>query len=149
MKKKRVLPPTYLFLSMTIMALLHYLIPVGKIIPSPWGLLGIIPLMVGIALNLIADTSFKRKGTTVKPFEFSSTLITDGVYRRSRHPMYLGMVLILFGVAALMGSLTPFIVVVIFAAIMERVFVRTEEKMLAQKFGEVWEAYKKRVRRWI
>lgn len=143
------MPPTYLFFSMVIMVLLHYLVPIEEIVPYPWDLLGIIPLVVGVALNLIVDTLFKKAGTTVKPFEYSSTLITTGVFRISRHPMYLGMVFILLGVAILMGSLTPFIVIAIFAAVMELFFVRTEEKMLAQKFGEVWEAYNKKVRRWI
>lgn len=63
--------------------------------------------------------------------------------------MYLGMVLILIGLAILMGSLTPFIVVIVFGALMELVFVRTEERMLEQKFGSAWLEYKKRVRRWF
>jgi protein-S-isoprenylcysteine O-methyltransferase Ste14 len=48
-----------------------------------------------------------------------------------------------------MGSLTPFIVIVIFAVLMEVVFIRTEEQMLAQQFGEVWNVYTDKVRKWV
>jgi steroid 5-alpha reductase family enzyme len=102
------------------------------------------PVIAGVALNLVADGAFHRAGTTVKPFQESSALLTDGVYRYSRHPMYLGFVLILIGVAILLGSLTPWVVIPVFAVLMEVVFIRVEERMLAEKFGPAWLAYKKR-----
>ncbi len=149
MKTKRVLPPTYLFLSIATMVLLHFLIPVSKIAPYPWNLLGLLLLVMGISINLIADAAFKREQTTVKPFEKSNALIVTGVFRISRHPMYLGMVFILLGIAILMGTLTPLIVIVIFGISMELVFVRTEERMLEEQFGATWSAYKKKVRKWV
>ena len=149
MNKKPVLPPTYLFLSIVMMALLHFLIPFSIYAVYPWNLIGVVPLAVGIVLNLIADTTFKREQTTVKPFEKSSKLITTGVFRISRHPMYLGMILILFEIAILLGSLTPLIVSIIFCILMEYVFVRKEEKMLEKQFGSSWYAYKDSVRKWV
>jgi len=152
MKTKRVLPPAYLLLSIATMVLLHFLIPTSKIAPYPWNLLGILLLLIGVALNLIADAAFKREQTTVKPFEKSTALVVTGVFGISRHPMYLGMVLILLillGIAVLMGTLTPLIVIVIFGILMELVFVRTEEKMLEGQFGATWLAYKQKVRKWV
>jgi protein-S-isoprenylcysteine O-methyltransferase Ste14 len=149
MKERKVLPPTYLFVAIVIMVVLHFLFPGAKLITLPWNLLGIIPLVLGIAMNLIADRAFKKIGTTVKPYEESTTLITEGVFRGSRHPMYVGFVLILLGIAILGGSLTPYIVIVIFAILMDIVFIRDEERMLEETFGEVWLEYKKKVRRWI
>ena len=122
MRTKRILPPTYLLLSISTMVLLHFLIPVSKVASYPWNLLGILLLIIGGALNLIADAAFKREKTTVKPFEKSTALVVSGVFTISRHPMYLGMVIILLGIAILMGTLTPFIVVVIFGILMELVF---------------------------
>lgn len=72
-----------------------------------------------------------------------------GVFRVTRNPMYVGFVLILIGVAVLMGRLTPYIVIPIFAIVIDIVFIKAEERMLQEKFGESWSAYKKRVRRWI
>lgn len=149
MKTKHVLPPVYFLMSIVTMALLNFLLPIINFAHYPWNLLGLIPLGIGIALNLIADAAFKKTRTTVKPFEISSSLITTGIFQISRNPMYLGMVLILIGVAILMGSLSPLIVVVFFTALMEMIFVRVEEKMLEQQFGSTWADYKNEVRKWI
>jgi protein-S-isoprenylcysteine O-methyltransferase Ste14 len=131
------------------MAALHFLLPLKKIILFPFNLLGAIPLALGIAFNLIADRAFKKNKTTVKPFEKSTVLITGGVFGISRHPMYLGFVLILTGIAILMGSLMPYLVIFAFAILMDAIFVRAEEEMLEETFGETLLKYKRRVRRWL
>lgn len=131
------------------MALLHCLLPVVEIIAYPWRLLGCIPLLGGLLLNLLADQAFKRNHTTVKPFDEPTHLITTGVFRLSRHPMYLGMVLILGGIALLLGTLTPFIIVPVFAALMDAIFIRAEERMLTEQFGVAWQRYHANVRRWL
>ncbi len=149
MKTKRILPPTYLLVALLVMLAIHYLFPWRTIMHLPWNLFGLIPLTAGILLNLNADHLFHRAGTTVKPFQESTALITDGVYKISRHPMYLGFVCILAGVAILLGSLTLWIILPIFVIVMEMVFIRVEENMLAEKFGAAWRDYMKKVRRWI
>jgi protein-S-isoprenylcysteine O-methyltransferase Ste14 len=149
MKTREVIPPVYLFLSIAIMVLLHFLLPGSRVLVFPWNLLGGIPLALGIVTNLIADKSFKKHETTVKPLEESTALITTGVFRVSRHPMYLGFVLILLGIAALTGSLTPYLIVLIFAVFMDVVFIRFEEQKLEETFGEAWPEYKKKVSRWV
>jgi protein-S-isoprenylcysteine O-methyltransferase Ste14 len=63
--------------------------------------------------------------------------------------MYLGFVLILLGVASLLGSLTPYVIVFGFAIFMHIVFIAFEEKKLEETFGEAWLEYKKKVRQWI
>ena len=131
------------------MAMLHFLFPLPEVVPYPWQLLGCIPLLFGILLNVVADQAFKRNYTTVKPFEESTSLITTGIFRLSRHPMYLGMVLILIGIALLFGSLLPFLVIPVFAVLMDVIFIRAEERMLADKFGDSWQKYQAKVRRWI
>jgi protein-S-isoprenylcysteine O-methyltransferase Ste14 len=149
MKRKPVLPPTYLWIAIIVMVVIHFLFPVKRIIPFPWDLFGLLPLALGAALNIIADQAFRAAKTTVKPFQESTALITDGVYRISRHPMYLGFVLILLGLTILLGSLTPFLIVPVFAVVMDRVFIVVEERMLAEKFGQAWLDYKVEVRRWV
>jgi protein-S-isoprenylcysteine O-methyltransferase Ste14 len=148
-KARAVLPPTYLLVALILMVVLHFAFPVSRIIPRVWNLIGIIPILGGIALNLLADGSFKRVGTTVKPFQESSVLVTTGAYGISRHPMYLGYVLILVGVAVMLRSLTPFFVIPVFIVLMEVIFMRVEERMLADRFGEAWSSYKSTVRRWV
>ena len=146
--KKRVLPPMYLYGAVGLILLLHFLLPIAMVIPKPWHFLAILPFALGSALNLLADRDFKMNGTTVKPFETSTELLTGGVYKISRHPMYLGFVLILLGITVFLRSLSPYIVVGAFAVLMELVFIRVEEAMLEDTFGAEWVAYKRGWRRW-
>jgi protein-S-isoprenylcysteine O-methyltransferase Ste14 len=89
MKAIKIIPPIYLFSAIAIMVLLHFLLPGTKVLALPWNLPGVIPLVFGIIINLSADKSFKKNETTVKPLEKSDRLITKGVFKISRHPMYL------------------------------------------------------------
>jgi protein-S-isoprenylcysteine O-methyltransferase Ste14 len=149
MVTQRTLPPTYFLFSLIAVIAVHLLVPLQMIVPYPLNLFGALPLVVGALLNLVADKAFKECETTVKPFQESSMLVTTGVYGVSRHPMYLGMVLILLGCAILLGSLLPFVIIPVFIVLLEIRFVRTEEAMLKERFGEAWLEYTERVRRWI
>jgi len=149
MSGPKALPPVYLFVAIVAMVALHFMAPVWKYVPSPWNLVGIVPLALGIALNLVAANAFRVRETTIKPFEESTALVTSGAFRVTRNPIYLGMALLLLGLALLMGSLTPFAPVVVFAVLMDRLFIPVEETMLETKFGEEWREYREKVRRWI
>jgi protein-S-isoprenylcysteine O-methyltransferase Ste14 len=147
--KRAILPPTYLLVTLLTMAALHLVLPVAWIIPLPWSILGALPAAAGIVLNLLADRALKQAQTTVKPFQPSRTLVTSGVYALTRHPMYLGYVLILLGVAVMLRCLTPFLLIPVFAALMERVFIRAEEDKLMAAFGEDYSRYGQKVGRWV
>ena len=149
MEKRKPLPPTYFFFSMLALIALHFLLPITGVLEVPWNLTGLIPVIIGAILNLLADNDFKKHNTTVKPFEKSSVLITKGVFNITRNPMYLGMALLLIGAAMILGSLSPYICVIVFILLMNVVFIKAEEKQLADVFGDEWEKYKQSVRRWI
>jgi protein-S-isoprenylcysteine O-methyltransferase Ste14 len=106
-------------------------------------------LALGVAINLVADGAFHKANTTVKPFEESSALVTGGVFRITRNPMYLGFVLILTGIAVLLRSLTPYLVPIVFAVMIDRLYISVEERMLAERFGAAWQAYKRSTGRWL
>jgi protein-S-isoprenylcysteine O-methyltransferase Ste14 len=145
----KALPPTY-FLGAGVLAVaLHFALPLQQVLMFPWRLTGLAPLGIGIVLNLLADQAFKRHDTTVKPFEKSNALVVDGVFGISRNPMYLGMTFILLGAALLLGSLSPFAVVVALPILLDRIFIVPEEKMLEDRFGDQFRAYRKCVRKWI
>ncbi|MGC1585558.1 MAG: methyltransferase, partial [Rhodomicrobium sp.] len=103
----KLLPPTYFFAAIALALAAHFLFPLAVIVPFGWRFAAAVPIAAGIALNLIANRQFKQRGTEVKPFKRSSALVTDGVFKWSRNPMYLGMVLIVCGIAWLEGSLSP------------------------------------------
>jgi protein-S-isoprenylcysteine O-methyltransferase Ste14 len=131
------------------MIVLHLVYPSFSYWTFPLNLVGIVPLVLGALLNLAADREFKVHNTTVKPFEKSSALITAFPFSVSRHPMYLGMLLVLIGVAWLLGTVSCTIPVLAFAVVVARVFVPAEERMLAATFGDKWQSYRKQVHRWI
>jgi protein-S-isoprenylcysteine O-methyltransferase Ste14 len=131
------------------MVLLDLFLPWIRIIPGLWNLSGIIFLIMGILINIAADHAFRLSGTTIKPFEESSHLVTNGLYRFTRNPMYLGFTLILIGAALLMSSLTPFFIIPLFVILIEKKFVLREEQMLSMKFGPAWQEYASQTRRWV
>lgn len=149
MEKRKPLPPTYFFVSLIFIVILHFLLPIIRVLEVPWNLAGFVPAIFGSVLNLIADKDFKKYNTTVKPFEKSTVLITNGVFTITRNPMYLGMALLLLGAVMIVGSLSPYICVIVFIILMDNVFIKAEEKQLAEVFGKQWEEYKQKVRRWI
>ena len=73
----------------------------------------------------------------------------SGPYRFTRNPMYLGMTTALTGVAILLGTLTPFLLIPLFAAWIDFRFISREETMLVGTFGEEYERFRREVRRWI
>lgn len=143
------MPPTYFIILLLLSIGLHFVFPIMKLISSPYNYLGILIIIFGIILNLWTDSLFKKEQTTVKPHEIPIFFISSGPFEISRHPMYLGMALILFGTTIFLGSLITFIFPIIFIMIIEKAFIPIEEKNLEKKFGNKYIDYKKRVRKWI
>jgi protein-S-isoprenylcysteine O-methyltransferase Ste14 len=131
------------------MFVLNRYFPVQKIITSPFHYSGIFAGLCGLALAASGVISFKKAGTAIKPFETSTVLVTGGVYRYTRNPMYLGMVILLIGVASYLGNLTPFLVIPVFFLVMQQCFIKHEEPFLENIFGQEYLDYKDKVRRWI
>jgi len=134
---------------MIVMLLLHLLLPVLRVLDSPWRYLGAVAVMLGIGLNLWADRLFKRYGTEVKPFRDSTVLIQEGPFRLTRNPMYLGGMLIFVGLAIMLGTLTPFLVTAAMFWLVTVQFIEREERDLERQFGDRYLEYRRRVRRWL
>ena len=100
-------------------------------------------------LLVSANGLFTRAGTDVIPFRDVTCLVTNGVYRYSRNPMYLGMAAVLLGCAVTVGAATALPIAPVFMAIIEARFIRPEEAMLRDLFPEEFPAYCRKVRRWI
>lgn len=143
------MPPTYLILLLVLEIILHFIFPIMRLYQTPLRYLGGLLIIIGGGLNLWGDRIFKKENTTIQPGEKSLKLVDYGPFKISRHPMYLGMFLILLGVAIINGSLVSFIFPVIFFIIIEKEFIPLEEKNMEKKFGKKYLKYKKKVRRWI
>ena len=108
-------------------------------------------VVTGVAVAVAGVVSFTRARTTVNPLkpESTSSLVVSGVYRVSRNPMYVGMLLVLLGWAVLLSNVLAFLIVPAFVLYMNRFQIGPEEAVLSKMFGEEFATYRSRVRRWI
>jgi protein-S-isoprenylcysteine O-methyltransferase Ste14 len=114
-------------------------------------LVAIAAIVLGIAIAAAGVIEFRRSSTTVNPMNpgKSSSIVTSGVYRWSRNPMYLGMATALLGVAAWRASLPGYLLVPLFCALLDRFQIQPEERVLLARFGAEYSNYMAQVRRWI
>lgn len=105
----------------------------------------------GLLLDIVGVLTFWRAGTTVNPLRprTVSTLVTGGVYRWTRNPMYLGWIPILAGWAVYLEHPLALVVIPLFVAYLTRFQIGPEERILRERFGEAFERYASAVPRWL
>jgi protein-S-isoprenylcysteine O-methyltransferase Ste14 len=107
----------------------------------------------GLAVTIVvtAVIGFRRARTTVDPFhpETASNIVTTGIYRVTRNPMYLGFLLALIAWAVFLGNGIAAVIPPTFVVYMNRFQIEPEERALRARFGAAYEAYLRSVRRWI
>jgi protein-S-isoprenylcysteine O-methyltransferase Ste14 len=105
----------------------------------------------GIILALAGVIEFRKAETTINPTKpgATSAMVTSGVYRLSRNPMYLGLLLVLAGWAAVFSHVLAFLFLPVFVAYLNRFQITPEERVLSVKFGEAFAAYTQAVRKWL
>lgn len=108
-------------------------------------------LLAGLSLDLCGLVAFRRRRTTINPMRpaNASTLVTGGIYRFTRNPMYLGLLLVLTAWAVHLSSPWPFLGPVAFVLYIGRFQIAPEERALQARFGTAWTDYAARVRRWV
>jgi len=151
MLKLKIPPPIYALLTAGLMWLLNAWFPIASLLETPWNSLGLVLAMAGILIDLLAVIQFRKEGTTINPLrpDDSVKVLENGLYKISRNPMYLGMLLILGGFAVWLGSLSPLICLPVFVFIITTQQILPEEETLRYKFGQDYLDYMHRVRRWI
>ena len=141
-------PSAWFFSGLVAMQVLNVLLPGPRWVEQPWVLLGALPIAAGMLLHARALRALRLAGTTPDPEGRSARLVRDGPYARVRNPMYLAGVPILVGCAAMLGTVTPALVLAAYVAVSGR-WVASEERALAEQFGEEWERYRETVPRWL
>ena len=122
----------------------------GRVLPGRLAVAGLL-VAAGVAVALAGVVAFRRSRTTVNPLrpETASSLVSSGIYRYTRNPMYLGMALVLLGWGVWLSNPASLIGLFAFVAYMNRFQIGPEERALAALFGEAFADYQARVRRWI
>lgn len=147
----RVPPPLVMLLCGAIGYLASRYCP-GTALPLPMpALLAGGVMAVGVALNLLPKLAFQRARTTVNPLRpsASSALVTHGVYRYSRNPMYLGQAIVLAGGMLYLRNFVALLAVPLFVLYITRLQIVPEERALSIRFPEAYRRFRQRVRRWL
>jgi protein-S-isoprenylcysteine O-methyltransferase Ste14 len=146
------IPPPLLYLGAVVIGGLLHVLVFPLPIDLPTGLriaVAAVAALIGLMLGAGALGLFRRTGQDPKPWESTPEIISTGIYRYTRNPMYVGMALLQLSIGIGWGNgwivaLLPPVLVLIYATA-----IRHEEAYLERKFGEVYLAYKRSVRRWV
>jgi len=143
-------PPPFIYLAGLLLGgLLEVLEPLDGL-ESPWRW---IALALGIAgfvlLGPAAMRRFLRAETDLRPFRPTSAIVTDGPYRFTRNPMYVGMTLLYVGLAIGFDLIWALVLLPAVLLVIRFHVIAREERYLETKFGEEYLGYKRRVRRWV
>ena len=146
---KKILPPQIALIYLVVAFILNIFIKSNVVFNYNHKLLGAMTMAMGILIMLWAWSLFRTSQTTLRPTRRPKKMMTAGPFEWTRNPMYLGIVLILSGIACYMGSVIMFIAPGAFFITINAVYVPYEEKVLVKIFGEEYKRYQKRVRRWL
>lgn len=145
----KIVPPLWAGIYLVLALLLHYFWLKNGGVRLAVPILGFLCLLAGFGIIIWAWKLFHAKGTSVHPFEESSHLVVEGPYQFTRNPMYLGVTLILSGIAFFAGTPPAFLAPAGFFLTVNFLFVPYEEKKMTRIFGRACLEYQSRVRRWI
>lgn len=146
--KKILIPPVLLIASILSAIITALYSPIKIELPFPYNLIGIIISLAGFVIMGKARDLLKKYKTTFD-IEASSALVEEGIFAKSRNPMYLGMTLFITGISILLENIICLSAPVIFFLIINFYYIPVEEKLLEEVFGERFSDYKKRVGKWI
>jgi protein-S-isoprenylcysteine O-methyltransferase Ste14 len=105
--------------------------------------------VAGFVMIVMGTRRFQAAGTNIPPNLPTTALVVDGIYRRTRNPLYLGLILIYLGLGVAAGSFWAVGLIVPLLWVINTGVIAREEHYLERKFGDAYRAYKARVRRWV
>jgi len=146
--KNLFIPPTLIAYSILIMIALYLYVPQYNLIAFPYNLIGILIAFSGFILMGKARDLFKKYQTTLK-IEKSKFMITEGVFSKTRNPMYTGMTLLVSGFSVFSTNILALILPLLFMTTVRLFFIRREEQLMFETFGKEYLEYTSKVRRWI
>ncbi len=147
----RIPPPVVVLLIGVAMAVTAWFTPAIQIENNVRFAVGGIVLVMGILIVVRGARTFWKNKTTINPvdIEQASALVTDGIFRYSRNPMYVGFTVVLTGWAICLAAPWAFIGPVVFALFTNRFQIIPEERVMHAKFGQAYDEYRANVRRWV
>jgi protein-S-isoprenylcysteine O-methyltransferase Ste14 len=146
----RLLPPKLVFILLVAMVGVRVFAPGSELLIAwPHHLWGVALAVLGAATTLGAAGYFRRVETNIVTFDDPTKLVTKGLFRLTRNPMYLGFAFVLFGAGVALGGGHALIFPFIFVAAAQFWYIPFEERAMSRTFGEAYEDYRRRVPRWL
>lgn len=145
----RIPPPLYYGAVLAGGLILQRFLPLDVPLHSVTTPAGAAVLAFGVALTLGGVIGVATHKTTIVPHRHVAALVTTGVYRFSRNPMYTGLATAVAGASLLLGSWWPLILLPAALLAVRRLVIDPEERYLTQRFGSSYDEYRKRVPRWL
>jgi protein-S-isoprenylcysteine O-methyltransferase Ste14 len=147
----KVPPVAVVLVTAGLMWLVAWAVPASGFLFPASDIVAMCLAIAGVVTSALGVISFRRARTTVNPMkpEASSSLVTTGIYKLTRNPMYLGFFLVLLGWAVFLSNILALLCLPPFVLYMNRFQIVPEERALAMLFGQAYAAYKARVRRWL
>ncbi|MEW9699545.1 isoprenylcysteine carboxylmethyltransferase family protein [Paenibacillus sp. SI8] len=147
--KMYLLPPQLFLVCCIGMLMLRIYYPVIIWLSLPYNLIGLMLIGLGLILSIWGSRTFSKNQTNIHTFKEPDKLIVEGLYKYSRNPMYLGFLVSLAGIFILLGAVSPILLLFTFLIIVNRWYIKSEEKNMTAKFGRDYLQYKDSTRRWI
>jgi protein-S-isoprenylcysteine O-methyltransferase Ste14 len=147
-----VFPPVIPLSTLAISCVLQWLAPLGWIgdLDQGWRVgWGVVILIAGLLMTLVARRALLRHGTNVNPLQPTTTLVTEGIFRRTRNPLYVGIIITQYAVALIFALDWLLLLILPNWVVLHFAVVTREERYLERKFGEAYRRYKARVPRYL
>ena len=142
-------PPVVALMFIVIAYFLGRFAPLPFSAPTILRYSGLALSFTGFLLGLGAFLEFRQSRTTLDPHGTSKQLVTSGIYRFTRNPIYLGFLLIVIGLPLNSGLYWGIVLAPFYILMVNRLIIQHEEAYLAKKFGKAYTSYTSRVRRWL
>lgn len=146
---RNVHPPVVTFVFVLLAHLLGRFVRLPFELPLVIQDVGFALIVIGFFLAFAAVLAFRQAGTTLDPHGSVKALVTDGVYKFTRNPIYFGFLLMVIGFPLNGGLYAGVLIAPFFVTVMNSWVIEKEEAYLEEKFGETYTGYKSRVRRWL
>ena len=142
-------PPILTLIHLAIAYVAKWVIPIPFVVPNILRNIGLALVVAGFLLAIAAFMEFRNARTTVDPHGSVSSIVSSGIYRFTRNPIYLGFVLLLIGFPLNSGTYWGVVLVPVLIISLNSLVIQHEEAYLERKFGDGYTSYKSRVRRWL
>lgn len=145
----KVHPPLVAIMFIAIAYVLGRFVPLPFLAPPVVRNIGLFLAFIGFLLGIGAFLEFRKARTTLDPHGSSTQIVTSGIYRFTRNPIYLGFLLMLIGLPLVSGFYWGIVLSPFYIFTMNRLIIEREEAYLEKKFGNLYTSYASRVRRWL